>query len=56
MKKIIKSSMKEMLMRYLTNFSHEKEMDSVQIESYANNFVNEFERYLNAYNDFKEEN
>lgn len=55
MKKVIKKSMKELLIKYLTEFRAEDDKDNLQIESYANNFVTEFERYLEAYNDFKED-
>lgn len=55
MKKVIKQSLKELFFKYLMEFRHETDKDSRQIESYANNFVTEFERYLEAYNDFKED-
>ncbi len=55
MKKEIKQSMKKLLMARLEEFSHEPKQDKVTIEHYANNFVTEFERYLRAYNDFKED-
>lgn len=55
MKKEIKQSMKKLLMARLEEFSHEPKQDKVTIECYANNFVVEFERYLRAYNDFKED-
>lgn len=55
MKKILKKSMKQMLIKYLAEFSKEKDQSPAQVETYANNFVNEYERYLNAYNEFKED-
>lgn len=55
MKRVIKQSMKELMVKYLTEFRHEKDKDTTTIEHYANNFVNEFERYLSAYHDFKED-
>jgi hypothetical protein len=33
----------------------ERERDMKQCESYADSFVDEFERYLKAYNEFKED-
>ena len=55
MKKILKKSMKQILIKYLAEFSKEKDQSLVQVETYANNFVNEYERYLNVYNEFKED-
>ena len=55
MKKILKKSMKQMLIKCLAEFSKEKDQSPAQVETYANNFVNEYERYLNAYNEFKED-
>ena len=55
MKRVIKESMKSLLVKYLSEFSREKDPDARQIECYANNFVTEFERYLAAYNEFKED-
>ena len=55
MKRVIKQSMKEMLSKCFAEFSHEKEQDTAQIESYTNKFIDDFERYLNAYYDFKED-
>lgn len=55
MKRVIKDAMKSMLIKYFTNFGMEKERDMKQCQSYADNFLEEFERYLRAYNEFKEE-
>lgn len=55
MKRVIRQSLKEMFFRYLSEFCNEKEKDTAQIEHYAENFTNEFDRYLSAYYDFKED-
>lgn len=55
MKKVIKDSMKEMLVNMLMDFRHEDEMNMSTIEYYAGNYVNKVEKYLQAYNDFKED-
>jgi hypothetical protein len=55
MKSVIKDSMKTMLVKYFANFGMERERDMKQCESYADSFVDEFERYLKAYNEFKED-
>lgn len=55
MKSVIKDSMKTMLVKYFANFGMERERDMKQCKSYADSFVNEFERYLKAYNEFKED-
>ena len=55
MKKAIKEGMKNLVVKYLTEFAHDKEKDAGTIECYANNFVNDFERWMAAYNDFKED-
>lgn len=55
MKKVIKQSLTEIAIRYLTDFGFEKEKDSATIRHYAEGISNEFERYLGAYHDFKED-
>lgn len=54
MKKTIKQSMRTMLVKYLVDFGFEIEKNTATAEFYADNFVEEFERYLTAYNEFKE--
>ena len=56
MKPVVKQSMVNMMTKYLMNFRAEPDKDDAQIASYASHFADEFERYLSAYNDFKEEN
>lgn len=55
MKRVIRDSMKTMLTKYFANFGMEKDRDMKQCQSYADNFIEEFERYLKAYNEFKED-
>lgn len=55
MKPVIKQSMKTILIKYLNEFLTEKEKDFSTVEHYAHNCVEEIERYLKAYNEFKED-
>lgn len=55
MKKVVRDSMKDMCVKMLKDFRSETEQDDGQVEAYANNFVSSFERYLRAYNEFKED-
>lgn len=55
MKKVIKSSLQEIALRHLVDFGFEKEKDTNTARHYAEHLVNEFERYLGAYNEFKED-
>ena len=55
MKRVIRSSLKLILVKAFVEFALEKDHDSKQIEAYANGTVEEFERYLAAYNEFKED-
>lgn len=55
MKRLIKESMKALLVKRFSEFAREKEQDAAQIETYANNFITEFERYLRAYHEFEKE-
>lgn len=55
MKRVIKEGMKNLVVKYLSEFARENEKDAGTIEHYANNFVNDFERWMAAYNDFKED-
>jgi len=55
MKRVIRDSFKGIMVKHLIDFALEKDKDLATIEHYAEHCVNEFERYLRAYNDFKEE-
>jgi len=55
MKRVIRDSFKGIMIKHLIDFVLEKDKDLETIEHYAEHCVNEFERYLRAYNDFKEE-
>ena len=56
MKTTIKESMKILLLHYFNEISHDpKNTDSSVQAAYADNFVTDMERYLRAYNDFKED-
>ena len=55
MKKVIRKSMKEILFKHLVDFANEKDKDTATIEHYAEHFVDEFDRYLQAYKEFKED-
>lgn len=55
MKPVIKQSMETILIKYLNEFLTEKEKDFSTVEHYAHNCVEEFDRYLKAYNEFKED-
>lgn len=54
MREAIKTALREMFFKYLSEFCHETEQDYAQIEAYTNSFINEFERYLIVYKDFEE--
>lgn len=55
MKRVIKDSFKGIMVKHLIDFALEKDKDLRTIEHYADHCVTEFERYLRAYNEFKEE-
>ena len=56
MKAVIRQSMKEMLNKLLLEFCNDgTRKDSAVIEHYAESFVENFERYLKAYHEFKED-
>lgn len=44
-----------MLVKYLLEFTKEPQKDISTIEHYAEKFVSDYERYLVAYNEFKED-
>lgn len=55
MKKVIRNSFKGIMVKHLIDFALEKDKSLNTIEHYAEHCVEEFERYLRAYNEFKEE-
>lgn len=55
MKRVLRESLKGILVKHLMDFTMEKDKTLATIEHYAEHSVTEFERYLEAYNDFKEE-
>lgn len=56
MKAVIRQSMKEMLFKLLLEYNNDTtRKDNAVIEHYAESFVENFERYLKAYNEFKED-
>jgi hypothetical protein len=54
LKEAIKTALREMFFRHLSEFCHETEQDYAQIEAYTNSFIKEFERYLIVCRDFEE--
>lgn len=56
MKKVIHDSFKSIIANHLAEFAREKgNTNKPIIDHYAEHCVAEFERYLKAYNDFKED-
>ena len=55
MKRVLRDSIKGIMVKHLIDFALEKDKDLRTIEYYAENCVAEFERYLRAYNEFKED-
>ena len=55
MKATVKASLKMLIEKALTEFSRESNQGEEQIDAYAKNVVNDFERYLRAYYEFKED-
>lgn len=54
MKRVVRDSFKTILKKHLIDFALEQNKDTATIEHYAEHCVTEFERYLRAYNEFKE--
>lgn len=54
MKRVIKKRMRSILFNLLVDFSTEEKKDSETIKHYADQFIVQLERYLGAYNDFKD--
>lgn len=55
MKKVLKQSMEIILVKHLMEFTREPNKDLSTIKHYAETFTNEYEKYLMAYNEFKED-
>jgi len=55
MNKTIKDSMREILFKFLYDFRNEPDKDVSTMQHYVDKFVDDFERYLSAYKDFKED-
>lgn len=50
-----RSALKEITLKHLIDFKAEEDKELPTMEHYAEHLAREFERYLRAYNDFKEE-
>ena len=55
MKATIKASLEKLIKKTLTEFSRESDQGEEQIDAYAKNTAYDFERYLKAYYEFKED-
>lgn len=55
MKAAVKASLKMLFEKALTEFSRESNQGREQVDAYAKSVVNDFERYLRAYYEFKED-
>ena len=55
MKATVKESLEMLIKKALTEFSRESNQSREQIDAYAKSVVNDFERYLRAYYEFKED-
>lgn len=55
MKAVQRNALKEILMKHLIDFRNEENKDVSVMEHYAEHSVEEFERYLKAYHEFKED-
>lgn len=56
MKATIKASMKALLLHYFAEFANDPENKDAEVQAgYADSFTDDMERYLRAYNDFKED-
>ena len=56
MKAVMKKALKDFMVKHLNDFRNEEHKDAETIDYYADHCISEFERYLKAYYDFKEEN
>ena len=55
MKAALKTSLKSFLIKHLEDFRKEPDKGAETIDYYADHCISEFERFLNAYYDFKED-
>jgi len=56
LKATIKASMKIMLLHYFAEIANDPNSKDSEVQAcYADNFVADMERYLKAYNEFKED-
>ena len=55
MKKVIRQSFRMILIKHLFEFALEKDKSVSTVEHYADHAIEEFDRYLKAYNEFKED-
>jgi len=55
LKRTIKASMKEILFKFLVDFQAEPVKDADTMKHYCDKYVDDFERYLRAYHEFKED-
>lgn len=56
MKRTIKQSLKMIMFKYLLEYANcERNKDFSEAEHFAERFVEEFDRYLTAYYEFKED-
>ena len=55
MKATIKASLKMLIEKALTEFSRESDQGAQQVDAYAKSVVDDFERYMKAYYEFKED-
>lgn len=53
MKRVVRNALEEIIMKHLIDFALEKDKNTATIKHYAEHTVEEFERYLRAYNEFK---
>lgn len=55
MKAAMKNALKAFMVKHLEDFKNEANKDAETIDYYADHCISEFERYLKAYSDFKED-
>lgn len=56
MKQVLKNSIRELALHYFEEVARDPESKDITVlQTYADNYIRDIERYLSAYNDFKEE-
>lgn len=56
MKTTIKKALEDLALHYFEEVAHDpNRTDITVLKGYAENYVNDVEKYLSAYNDFKED-